>query len=86
MEETKASDPQPTPEQIKEHRELMGKFYEENIPFLEKQSKYETLLADIQEARVRRMHMTIQQAQLQGNQPTKSGAETPVRTLKKEEK
>ena len=57
-------DREPTPEEIQEMRERMQSYYENQIPFLEKQKEYETLLADIEQARARRIEMTIRIAQM----------------------
>lgn len=56
--------PQYTEEQMAEMRNRMKQFYEEEIPYLELQEKYERLQADIEEHKVRRMTMMIRGAQL----------------------
>lgn len=53
-----------TPEQIREWRDKMTKYYKEQVPLLRAQKEYEVLLADIEEARARRMTMTIRLAQM----------------------
>lgn len=53
-----------TPEQIREWREKMTNYYKEQTPLLRAQKEYEVLLADIEEARARRMTMTIRLAQM----------------------
>jgi len=55
---------EPTAEEIQEMRERMQSYYENQIPFLEKQLKYENLLADIELARAKRIEMTIRIAQM----------------------
>jgi len=55
---------EPTTEEIQEMRERMQSYYENQIPFLEKQLKYENLLADIELARAKRIEMTIRIAQM----------------------
>lgn len=50
--------------QLQEIRTRMIKYYKEQITVLEPQAKYETLLADIEEARARRMQMSIRLAQM----------------------
>jgi hypothetical protein len=57
-------DREPTPEEIAEMRDRMQSYYEQQIPFLEKQLKYENLLADIELARAKRIEMTIRIAQM----------------------
>jgi hypothetical protein len=54
-EETNAQERQATPEEIQKQREIMLQFYEEEIPLLEKRKHYDSLLADIEEARLRRL-------------------------------
>lgn len=56
-----------TAEQIaayKAARENRKKFYEEEIPFLKKEKEYTTLLAEIEEQRLKRLTMSIRGAQL----------------------
>lgn len=57
-------DREPTPEEIQEMRDRMQSYYDNQIPFLEKQKQYEILLADIEQARARRIEMTIRIAQM----------------------
>lgn len=89
-----SSEPQvekePTPEEIAEMRERMQAYYDNQIPFLQKQKDYETLLAEIEMARARRIEMTIRIAQMtmgpQEEQDDEQQAEEPKkpRTLKKD--
>ena len=53
-----------SPEQIKQMREKALEAYEEEIPFLEKQLKYESLSADIAESRLRRETAEFRNMQL----------------------
>jgi hypothetical protein len=56
-----------TQEQIeayKKARDNRKKFYEEEIPFLKKEKEYTTLLAEIEEQRLKRLTMSIRGAQL----------------------
>jgi succinate dehydrogenase/fumarate reductase flavoprotein subunit len=86
-------DREPTPEEIAEMRERMQAYYDNQIPFLTKQKEYETLLADIEQARARRIEMTIRIAQMtmgpQNEEPDDMDLEKEVeespkkRTLKK---
>ena len=55
---------EPTAEEIQEMRERMHAYYDNQIPFLETQLKYENLLADIELARAKRIEMTIRIAQM----------------------
>jgi hypothetical protein len=54
-EETTAQERPLTPEEIKKQRELMLQFYKEETPLLKARKEYETLLADVEEARLRRL-------------------------------
>jgi hypothetical protein len=86
-------DKEPTQEEIQEMRERMEAYYIAQIPFLEKQLKYETLLADIEIARARRVEMTIRIAQMtmgpQEEESDKAGSDYDIdespkkRSLKK---
>lgn len=82
---------EPTAEEIHEMRERMQSYYENQIPFLEKQLKYENLLADIELARAKRIEMTIRIAQMtmgpQEEEPEQSAEPTQEkqRKLKKTE-
>ena len=55
---------EPTEEEIKAYRASMKKFYEEQIPLLKKQQEYEGLLADIEEAKAKRVSFTLRIAQM----------------------
>lgn len=87
-------------EEMDAMRVKMQKFYEEEMPFLELQEKYERLQADIEEHKVRRMTMMIRGAQMYAageaaerqsqegapGAPTETPTETPTegRKLKKD--
>lgn len=62
--ENQAQPEQLSEEQLLEIRKRMIKYYKDKIGVLEPQAKYETLLADIEEARARRMQMSIRLAQM----------------------
>jgi hypothetical protein len=53
-----------SPEQLKERRAEMQKFYEDSVPYLEAQAKYEKLLTDVEEARYKRATMQLQYANM----------------------
>lgn len=55
---------EPTQEELKEYREKMLKYYAEELPLLKKRKEYEVLLADVEEARARRIGRTIQIGQM----------------------
>jgi hypothetical protein len=50
--------------QIRQMRENMHNFYKQQIPLLKLQCQYEQLLADIEEARAKRLTMSIRIAQM----------------------
>lgn len=56
---------EPTAEEILAYKNNMLKFYKEQIPFLESQKKYETLKADIEEAKYRQLENRVKYIQLQ---------------------
>jgi hypothetical protein len=67
-----------TPEQIEDNRKKVIAYYKKQAEVLEYQAKYETLLADIETSRARRMEMIIRQAQMAAgpedtNNPEASG-------------
>jgi threonyl-tRNA synthetase len=43
-----------TPEQLEARRDEMKQFYENSLPYLEAQAKYEKLLTEVEEARYKR--------------------------------
>lgn len=51
-----------TSEQLEERRAEMQKFYENSVPYLEAQAKYEKLLTEVEEARYKRATMQLQYA------------------------
>ena len=53
-----------TPEQLKKRRDDLVNYYKNQTLVLEAQFKYETVMADIEEARVKRMTMIMRQAQM----------------------
>lgn len=56
---------EPTAEEILAYKNNMLKFYKDQIPFLESQKKYETLKADIEEAKYRQLENRVKYIQLQ---------------------
>jgi hypothetical protein len=59
-----APKPELTPEQLKKRREDITKNYKDQIAVLTHQLEYENLLANIEQARAKRMEMVIRQAQM----------------------
>jgi hypothetical protein len=91
MSETKeTTSAEPTPEEIKQMYAKMDAFRKEQIPLLKRQLEYEQLLADIEEARTKRIHMTLKQGEmLTPPSPPEVSVKHPVppspeRKLKKE--
>ena len=82
---------QMSPEELAHRKEEMKSFYDESVPYLESQAKYETLLTSIEEARFKRANFQYQYAMMMSQQPTDPNDEneTPTeeapkgRTLKK---
>jgi hypothetical protein len=49
-----------SPEELVKRKEEMKQFFEEAVPFLEAQHKYEKLVAEISEFKYRRLHFDTQ--------------------------
>jgi hypothetical protein len=49
-----------SPEELIKRKEEMKQFFEEAVPFLEAQHKYEKLVAEISEFKYRRLHFDTQ--------------------------
>lgn len=62
---------EPTEKELQEYRENMKKYYDVQISLLKKQKEYEVLLADIEEARGKRIAMNIRIAQMMAGPPEK---------------
>lgn len=56
-------------EELMARKEEMKKFYEESVPYLESQAKYEKLLTDIEEARFKRANYQYQFAMMMAQRP-----------------
>ena len=61
-------DPQMSKEELSQRREEITAFYKDNIPHLEVQADYETLLAAIEKARAERMQAQMFMAQQYASQ------------------
>lgn len=53
-----------SPEELEARREEMKQFYENSVPYLEAQAKYEKLLTDVEESRYKRATMQMQYASM----------------------
>jgi len=62
--ENQSQEKQITEEDVKKYREQRKNYYDSEIPLLKKQKEYEVLLADIEEARAKRLAMTYRIAQM----------------------
>ena len=74
-----------TSEQLEERRAEMQKFYEDSVPYLEAQAKYEKLLTEVEEARYKRATMQLQYATMMAatQQPQENEEDDePVRNQK----
>ena len=79
---------EPTEAELKAYREKMIQYYKEQIPLLKSQKEYEMLLADIEEARAKRITMSVRIAQIMAGPPQepKTGDDTPPPPPGEEEK
>jgi len=69
MSDTTNQPTEPTEKELQEYRENMKKYYDVQISLLKKQKEYEVLLADIEEARAKRISMNIRIAQMMAPPP-----------------
>ncbi len=60
---------EPTEKELSDYRENMKKFYDQQVTLLKKQKEYEVLLADIEEARAKRLTMSMRIAQIMAGPP-----------------
>ena len=66
-----------TPEQLKKRRDDLITYYKNQTLVLEAQFKYESVMADIEEQRVKRMTMIMRQAQMAAPQQDEEEEEEP---------
>lgn len=67
-----------TPEQLKKRRDDLITYYKNQTAVLEAQFKYEAVMADIEEQRVKRMTMIMRQAQMAAPQQEEEEEEEPL--------
>ena len=67
-----------TPEQLKKRRDDLISYYKNQTLVLEAQFKYESVMADIEEQRVKRMTMIMRQAQMAAPQQEEEEEEEPL--------
>jgi hypothetical protein len=78
--------PEMTQEQMQEKRQQLDAFYDDIIPHLEKQLKYEELRAAIEMARVKNVQAQIAMANMMAPEPEEDDdfEEEPRRTLRRD--
>jgi len=64
-----------TQEELKARKEEMKQFYDESLPYLESQAKYEKFLTEIEEARFKRATIQIQWANIMAAQQEQDTAD-----------
>lgn len=72
-----------TQEELSARKEEMKQFYDQSLPYLESQSKYEKYLTEIEEARFKRATIQIQWANImaaQQEQETGDGEEEGIQS------
>ena len=74
-----------TPEEIKERKESLLKYYEEQTLFLEKQFNYEKLLTDIEEQRAKRIQLQAAVASFLAPEEEEEEDVKPMKTLKRKD-
>lgn len=78
--------PEMTQEEMQEKRQQLDAFYDDIIPHLEKQLKYEELRAAIEMARVKNLQAQIAMANMMAPEPEDDDdfEEEPKRTLRRD--
>jgi len=80
-----------SPEELEQRKEEMKLFYDQSVPYLESQLKYEQLLTDVEEARFKRANFQYQwqmlmaqtqMAEEEGNDTPKQAPKTSTTTKK----
>ena len=65
-------------EELNARKEEMKTFYDESIPYLESQLKYETLLISVEETRFKRANFAYQWQMLMANTQPPEGSDSDV--------
>lgn len=78
---TPQEEKQLSPEQIKKILDTRTKYYKDQLPLLKAQLEYETILADIEESRARRLTMSIRIAQMMAGPSEESMSEQEQESL-----
>ena len=80
-----------SPKELEQRKEEMKLFYDQSVPYLESQLKYEQLLTDVEEARFKRANFQYQwqmlmaqtqMAEEEGNDKPKQAPKTSTATKK----
>lgn len=66
---TEQIEKEPTAEEIAAYRQNMHDYYDAELPLLRKQEDYENIRANIEEARARRMTMTLRMLHMTSKPP-----------------
>ena len=75
----------PTKEEIKKRQEELQSYYKDQIPYLQVQKEYETLIADLEDIELRRLVIRMRASQIMAPGPEESEEEAPkTRSLKKD--
>lgn len=69
-----------TPEEMEQRKKEMDMFFEKEIPFLHRQTEYETLVTGIEELRARRVRAQIMIAQALAPEPKEQSEKIPTKT------
>jgi len=69
-----------TQEELAARKDEMKQFYDESLPYLESQAKYEKLLTEIEESRFKRATLQIQWANIMAAQQEQDMAEEEKET------
>lgn len=76
----------PSKEEMEKRQKEVSDFYTQQIPFLQIQKEYETLIVDIQEIEFKRMMISTKMAQMMAPAPGEEDQQAPptnLRPLKK---
>ena len=73
-------------EELAQRKEEMKQFYDESVPYLESQAKYEKLLTEIEEARFKRANFQYQFAMMMSQRPDMNEEEQEEKTTTPESK
>jgi hypothetical protein len=84
--ENQHAEEQLSAEELAQRKEEMKNFYDESVPYLESQAKYEKLLTEIEEARFKRANYQYQFAMMMSQRPDMEEEETEQETSTSQQK